>query len=186
LVKGDKMKSAIEVLMTILKEKKLRGGTGNIKGSYNCICFTETPIAQLALSLADRAGQQFKYRPVGIMVDKEWAFTQGARPAIYQTDEEYASLPEPLRYRHVRYEPSNKVDFTWEREWRLRADELPFTPSDVTLIVPARKWADILIESHIQKIKRLIATQGTEAVTEPHWHIVALSDLGIDVPAGLD
>jgi len=179
------MAEAVRVLMKILNDKKLLGGTGNIKGSYNCICFTETPVAQLALSLADRAAHQFKYRALGIMFDKVWAFEHGARPAIYQTDEEYALLPQPLQYRHVRYEPSNKVDFTWEREWRLRATELPFAPDDVTVIVPARQWADILIKTHLEKMKQLVTTQGPAAVTGPPWHIIALSDLGIDIPYSL-
>lgn len=176
------MVAALEVLLNILDEQKLRGGSGKIRGGYTCICFTETPIGQLALSLANRKAYQFKYRACGVMVDKDWAYSKGARPAIYQPDAEYDDLPEALRYLHVRYEPTNNVDFTWEREWRVKADELPFTPDNITLIVPTRQLADALIELHTERVQKAVARGETDAVQRYPWHIIALSDLGMDVP----
>jgi hypothetical protein len=174
LVKGESAQ-AIQVLLDILDSRALLGGTGKIKGGYKCVCFTESPIAQLVLSLSDPERQHFKYRPIGVMFDKAWVFKRGARPAIYQTEAEYLDLPEKMRYRHVLYEP-HKCDFTWEREWRLLADALPFSPEDVTVIVPSRRWANALIDVHFDKA-------GESAAMERFpWHIIALSDLGIYVP----
>ena len=182
LVKGETMDNAFDTLLAILSERRLRGGSGMIKGGFTCVCFTEAPVAQLALSLADPQTSRFKYRPIGIMVDKAWAFESGARPAIYQPDEEYDWLPNDIKYRHVRYDPSNKVDFTWEREWRLRANALSFTPEDVTVVFPDRIWADAFNANHFEEIKAKVATNGVDALERYPWHVIALSDLGIEVP----
>jgi hypothetical protein len=66
---------------------------------------------------------------------------------IYQPEAEFEGLPENLRWRHVRYEPG-QVDFTWEREWRVRCDELPLEPNEIGVIVPSREWAERLQERH--------------------------------------
>lgn len=86
----------------------------------------------------------------GVMFDKAWLFQQGTRPVIYQADAEFADLPEALRWRHVRYEPSAKpaVDFSWGREWRVRADELHFNPGVATVVLPNRAWFDALVARH--------------------------------------
>jgi hypothetical protein len=61
---------------------------------------------------------------------------------IYQPEQEYGRLPEALRWRHMRYEPdaAEPVDFTWEREWRLHADEVPLDPSYAVLVLPNEAW----------------------------------------------
>jgi hypothetical protein len=74
------------------------------------------------------------------MVPKDWLFERGGRPVIYQTDDEYSDLPESLRWRHVQYDPPNGVDFTWEREWRIKIDELPLDSSVTGVLVPDAEW----------------------------------------------
>jgi hypothetical protein len=66
----------------------------------------------------------------------------------------------------VRYDlgGAKDVDFTWEREWRLRLDELQFGPKDVTLVVPNR-----------------IVTAEIRAAHGDDWHAIALSDLGVPI-----
>lgn len=83
-----------------------------------------------------------RYTPFGILFDKTWVFAQGGRPVIYQPEAEYDLLPEALRWRHMRYEigGAERVDFTWEREWRLHVDELHFDPSNAVVIVPNAEW----------------------------------------------
>jgi hypothetical protein len=187
LLRGDTMEDTFNTMRKILEEKQLVAGSGNMKKGISSICFTETPVAQLALSLFDRENNKFKYRPVGIIVSKEIAFEHGARPAIYQSDVEYEALPESQRYRHVRFEPGNAVDFTWEREWRLPLPVFPLDPACVTLLVPHRAWADALIDEHTGQVRAAVAgaasvEEAAAAVTRYPWHIIALSDLGIDVP----
>ena len=46
------LKSAYSVLDNIISESKLRGSSKNIKGGYNCVCFSESPISELAALFA--------------------------------------------------------------------------------------------------------------------------------------
>ena len=48
----------------------------------------------------------------------------------------------------MRYEPlaDPVIDFTWEREWRLRCDELTFDPSEVALVVPNLDWQGFIFD----------------------------------------
>jgi len=66
------------------------------------------------------------------MFPKSWVYDRGGRPVIYGPWSDFGILPEELRWRHVRYEPTGEqvIDFTWEREWRMRCDELPFSPAE--------------------------------------------------------
>lgn len=66
---------------------------------------------------------------------------------IYQPDVEFDLLPESIRWRHVRYEPDT-IDFTWEREWRIKCDYLDFTPEVACIVVPSKEWADWLVAEH--------------------------------------
>jgi hypothetical protein len=127
----------------------LRGGTGNIKGAYTCVCFTEAPLEVLPKGFVNSTAFS-RYSPFGIMFHKSWLFEQGGRPVIYQSDADYAALPEALRWRHVRYEPHAPapIDFTWEREWRIRTNELAFNPGVATVVVPNRDWYEALRKEH--------------------------------------
>ncbi|MCH7552362.1 hypothetical protein IIB49_03165, partial [Patescibacteria group bacterium] len=40
------------LLINIISESKLRGSSKNIKGGYNCVCFSESPISELAALFA--------------------------------------------------------------------------------------------------------------------------------------
>lgn len=134
------------VLKKILQERQLNGSSGFIRGGHNCVCFTESPISELSAvfslaNCADTSDHSTRYKPYGIAVKKDWLFRQGGRPVIYQADSEYAALPLDLQHRHVRYEPDNGVDFTWEREWRIKINELPIPFSDILVVVPTAEEA---------------------------------------------
>ena len=47
----------------------------------------------------------------------------------------------------MRYEPP-EIDFTWEREWRLKTDGYHFNPEDTQIILPNNETAQRLIEEH--------------------------------------
>ena len=153
-------------LSAILDQRRLIGGNGMIRGDYRCVCFTEAPLTSLPDGLVNPAAYA-RYKPFGVMYDKAWVFAQGGRPVIYQPDEDFHALPEALLWRHVRYEPHTapRVDFTWEREWRLRVDELPLDPSYATIVVPDGRWLrrlqddfdeqqDWLVEEYAQAVDR--------------------------------
>lgn len=85
------------------------------------------------------------------MVSKRWLFTQGGRPVIYQTNVEYDQLPESHRWRHMLYdirEGFSYSDFSWEREWRIRVDELAFDHTVAKIIIPNEEWSRRLIADH--------------------------------------
>jgi hypothetical protein len=125
------------------------------------------------------------------MVDKAYVFARGGRPVIYQPDADFERLPPDLRYRHVRFElgtDQGDIDFTWEREWRICAEELPLLPNETTVILPQRRWRDALIDHHFEGMHRLLAEHGVAAAREvvPYpWHVIVLEDLGVPIPDGL-
>jgi hypothetical protein len=88
-----------------------------------------------------------------VTISKKWAFAAGARPVIYQRDSDYSLLPDELHWRHVRYEPDldPPIDFSWEREWRIRTDSLQLVPSEFTVLVPDKAWADALLREHVSR-----------------------------------
>ena len=147
LTRGETQVAA-DTFRTIIEERKLLGGSGCIKGEFKCACFSEAPLSKLTQILANPTPHGMRYKPFGVMVQKEWLFNQGGRPVIYQPDGEYDLLHDSQRYRHVRYEPPD-VDFTWEREWRIQKDELILDPSETTLIVPTRAWEKWAQDQHM-------------------------------------
>jgi len=183
LTRDTDFQTAAKTLLSILNTKKLLGSTVYIKGGHTCVCFSEAPIANLSQILAfpsETSGM--RYKPFGIMVDKKWLYAKGGLPVIYQPDRYYNLLHDDLQYRHVRFEPHNNIDYTWEREWRIRTAELEFDTNDVTVILPNRAWADWM------RRQRDTATQIGHIVTggfgahSPSWHSIVLEDLGVLVP----
>jgi len=179
--KGEESEAA-NTLQRILFEGKLRGGSGFIKGGFKCVCFTESPIGKISQILSGSLSSNFSYAPFGIMVDKLWLFKQGGRPVFYQSEQEYELLHNDQKYRHKRYEPDNGIDFTWEREWRIKTDELPLDPNQTTVIVPSRKWEENWIEKHMGHIRfavQSLGDLGAQYVEQCQWHFIVLEDLGL-------
>ena len=77
-------------------------------------------------------------------------FGRLCRPVIYQPESEFQELSDFHKWRHMRYEPNRAtpIDFTWEREWRLKCERLDFQPSDVAILIPTEEWAHNLISDH--------------------------------------
>lgn len=159
---------AFKRFYTIAKQGKLIGGTGYIRGSYRCVCFTEAPISKLSYILSNPGESGFKYAPYGVMVTKRWLYGQGGRPVIYGPATEFDELPELFRYRHVRFWLGDDydVDHTWEREWRLRTDELALPTEHVTFVLPERA-----------------VKEEFEKAFPNRWHYLVLSDLGVKIEA---
>jgi hypothetical protein len=120
-----------------------------IRGRFNCVCFSEAPIEDLSQGLVN-PNYYSSYSPFGIMIPKKWLFSQGGRPVIYGSEDEYDQLPESHRWRHMRYEPCAEppIDFTWEREWRIHIESLPFDPSVAWIVVQDDFWAQELVDEH--------------------------------------
>lgn len=173
--------NASDSFYSIVSQRKIIGGGNDIKGGYKCICFTESPIAKFPYVFSSR---EFPYAPLGVMIDKVWLYEKGGRPVIYQADEEYNLLDESQRYRHKQYNPLKGVDFTWEREWRIHADELLLDSSVTTLIVPNRKWVESFQRKHTASLKRKAMIFGGQLpfmIRDFPWHFIALEDLGVKI-----
>jgi hypothetical protein len=179
LTSGESLEAAFQKFLKILNARRLIANNGHIKGGFKCVCFSEAPVAILGQMLATKDS---RYQPLGVMVDKAWLFGKGGRPVIYQSDAEYDDLPESLKYRHVRYEPADSpdkgVDWTWEREWRIREDVI-LRPDHVTLVVPTRDFPDFSKELHLGFPNEPDAA--TPGFNSLEWHYVALSDLGVTI-----
>jgi hypothetical protein len=184
LTKGATEEESSRNFASIVREGKLRGGTGHIRGGYNCVCFSEAPLATLSQILAKPSVHGMRYAPLGVMVSKLWLFSRGGRPAVYQSEAEYETLPEDLRYRHVRYEPERDIDHTWEREWRVRTDELVLDPAEATLVVPTRAWEEKFLNDHAGNLRVAVLMFDTDmayGIDKFKWHFVVLEDLGVEI-----
>ena len=185
LTRGPTFDDAARAFTKILEEKQLLGGTGCIKGGFRCVCFSEAPVSKLSQILANPMAHGMRYKPFGVMVDKAWLFERDGRPVIYQTDSEFELLHDQQKYRHVRYEPTNNVDFTWEREWRIHTDALLLDPKATTVVVPNREWETRILAPHEKKISRRAASgMGgmPMSVIKSPWHFITLEDLGVPIP----
>ncbi|MEI7869981.1 MAG: hypothetical protein WCI11_18995 [Candidatus Methylumidiphilus sp.] len=84
---------AATVLNKILSSEKLLGN-GKWTEGLDCVCFTEAPIPEFTaiFSLIEIAAKQEhrpRYEPYGIAVTKEWLFSKGGRPVIYEKYSEF-------------------------------------------------------------------------------------------------
>jgi hypothetical protein len=176
---------AFRTLQTIVAERRLIGSSTKIKGLHRCICFSEAPLSSLSRGLVNDYYYS-RYSPFGVLVSKRWLFEQGGRPVIYQTGGEYSLLPETLRWRHVRYELGRgleEIDFTWEREWRLRTESLEIDSQVATLVVPDSLWARRLQMEHedaqdyrVRQYATIFDDQIAEMCRQPFvWSVLTLS-----------
>lgn len=172
-----------DVFASIVREGQLRGSRKDIAGGFSCVCFTEAPLTALAQVMAANP-TSMRYQPFGVMVTKDWLYAKGGRPVIYGEPAEFTKLPESMKYRYVRYQ-LGKVDWTWEREWRIQTDALVLDPAQTTLIVPRRTIAQAYHaeKAHENATMAFVVPEAAFAFNEPsQWHFVALEDLGIDFP----
>jgi len=101
------------------------------------VCLTDAPLAEVVRQ--DGILDALEYRRLslwGIGFEKTALFALGARPVIYQPRREFSLLDDSISWRHVDYDPTNGVDFSWQREWRVPTNGLSFTSAEVVLVVP--------------------------------------------------
>lgn len=185
LTRGATYEEAAAVFHSIITEKRLIGGSGCIKGAFRCVCFSEAPLSKLTTLLANPMAHKMRYKPFGVMLDKLWLYARGGRPVIYQSDAEFDLLKPEQQWRHVRYEPNANVDFTWEREWRICAEEVQLDAACTTFIVPDRTWVARFHDEHVAHLsRRALVTHGfigPKGISQVPWHFVALEDLGVQI-----
>lgn len=169
---------------SILESKSLRGSDRDIRGKHKVVCFSEAPINKLGYILAQPNRENFRYAPFGVMFEKEYLFGKGARPVIYQPEQEYGLLHVEQKYRHVKFDMGRNIDWTWERGWRIKIENLPLEPEHVTIIVPNRKWEEKLRNDYHGRLSRanlVTRGMGAGAVGKFEWHFIVLEDLGVPI-----
>src|SRR5258708_7353539 len=123
--RAGKTSSALDNLVTILRDGVIRGSTRMVREGRAVVCLFDVPIGDLRVVL-DRRNRR-RYEPFGIAIEKRYAFRAGARPVIYMPWREAESLLAPgERWRVValELELDAPVDWSYERESR-RACDLP-------------------------------------------------------------
>jgi hypothetical protein len=136
----------MEILLNILRERRVRGSTGFVVGQRPAACFFDAPPYALCETIefektlaALKGTVGIRYEPYGLMFSKRYVYIQGGRPVIYDRTEDAKNyLPENEWWRIVRLDlsdVSNINDFTHEREWRV-PDEFEFDISKATVLVP--------------------------------------------------
>jgi hypothetical protein len=186
---------AFSVLCKILSTKKLFG-TSRWCEPNNVVCFTESPIQEFnsvfsLVSIAASQSQRPRYEPYGIAVTKKWLYEQGGRPVIYDHPDTIQEYPETLRYRFVPYNPAcGAKDYTWEREWRIKTDELNLDPQHTLVIVPTSKEAFevvyeyAMVETHHEydsddwNDPSAAHITGAYDVHKPYWLAISLDIFG--------
>jgi hypothetical protein len=128
-----------------IKSKTVGGVSNTVRGPDPAVCLTEQPLSAV---LVTRRCAGSRYSGFGIAYHKYAIFNAGGRPVLYgsksmlgerikpdepgyQEGKEIYSggLPADLQYLWVRYEPTvgewetYPIDFTWEREWRIKRGE---------------------------------------------------------------
>lgn len=171
LTKENSSLSAIDVLYNILKDKKIKGSTTNpgfIVGNEKAVCFQDAPLYSICQNTFfeqkkrnEDKNYKLRYRAVGLLFDKQFAYKKGARPVIYEkTDLAKAFLPSSEHWRIVNFNLENDtsiIDWTHEREWRIKGD-FEFELSDVTIIV--------IRQNHIKELISKFKNEGIDLMNE--------------------
>ena len=153
-----------------------------LKKQFNTVCFTETPLNQLRHLVQEIPGRNIRLRPYGLVFWKANLLEAGANPALYinskahglrelllkQFDEHFKQLRQHRLFKSqfgddadaiIRYHAlinimSDRVDFSWEREWRVKGDISIMFDRLVAIIVPNperfRKIMDQLFGSKLR------------------------------------
>lgn len=145
---GGNWHSALDVLIKILRERRIMGSTtskGFIIGDRPAVCFQEAPPYSICENIhfewnlhQENRTDTMRYEACGLMFQKPYIFGKGGRPVIYEQKE----VAKPLLHkdqwwRIVNYDLSNPeqfIDWTHEREWRVPGD-LDFDIKEVTVVV---------------------------------------------------
>lgn len=158
----------VDVLIKILKERKLLGSgrNGFVKGT--AVCFQDAPLSGIAQNILHEEnmrkdfGGKVRYRGVGLMLPKPYVFNQGGRPVIYEDKEIASELFSNVNWRVVTMNfngPENIVDWSHEREWRIEGD-FEFDLSKVYVIVSSdceyKKFMERVPKGILQEIQGIV------------------------------
>ncbi|HIF32401.1 MAG TPA: hypothetical protein EYQ75_12180 [Planctomycetaceae bacterium] len=136
-----------DTLKKIIHDKRIYGSSKAIRGGHRVVCFSSTPLHELAnLHEFRRGRQRWDFSPFGIWIDRQWLVHRGARPVVYGDDTVWEQLPSPdrpwfqCRGNGARTGAGAGVgaDWTRENEWRVSGDvSLDGLPTDSAFVLVA-------------------------------------------------
>lgn len=148
-------RSALAALARMVRQRRLIASSAAIRGGYSVVSFSERPLSELVRQRTYRRHRRrWDAEPFGLCIRRDWLVRRGAQPVRYGDDETWASLPDrdrpffQQRYTRSR-RGSRRIDWSREREWRVRGDlDLSAASGDdVTLfvadVISARQLAAI-------------------------------------------
>lgn len=139
--KGETDEDSYQALLKICIDEYILGSNGRgVYGNDNVICFSEAPAR---IFHSDRKGE---FKPFGISIHKNHIFNLGGLPVIYQPRENLKYLDDSIHWRHVDFNLTSPDyrNYTWQREWRLKTDQLNLSNISIALLVPNLSWTERL------------------------------------------
>ncbi len=113
---------AVNTLMNIISEKKIRASANWMREGRPAIGFTESdPARALSLMRWRPKRVNWNFEPYGIAIDKKTAKALGIRPAIYGDQQKYEVLSDEDKP-YFQFQGGADVDWSQECEWRHLGD----------------------------------------------------------------
>lgn len=114
------------------------------------VCFSDIAIGELKERRVFRSHlSRWDFEPIGVAIRKDWIVSRGGRAVRYGSESDWESLDEAdLSFFQLASSGNGKIDWTQEREWRVRGDvDLRTVPSDAAFaFVPSQSDALIIAE----------------------------------------
>lgn len=124
-----------DTIRSIVTQRLICGSMDHLS-KETVISFSEAPLHELVNQ--DRVLNNNQYARLslyGIGFRKKWVFDHGGLPVVYQPNRHIDLLLAEARWRHVEFDLSKPVDYSWQREWRIRADRLEFDIADAVVLI---------------------------------------------------
>jgi hypothetical protein len=135
--------TAADTLHKIATDQYLKSTNTAVIGGDSVVCFSEAPLSEFTKESAH-------FQPFGISIKKSHLFSLGGRPVIYQPKEEHKYIDSSIIWKVVSYNPTEEdwIDWSWQREWRIKTDALFLAPEQAIFIVPTEEHREILISRY--------------------------------------
>ena len=113
--------SALETLIRIVIERRIRGGFELVRGREPVVCWSSHPPPEFcSLRRWNPALMRWTVEPYGVAVSRDFLKCLGAKPAVYGGDKTYRKLPDSEKFRFQT--SAGAVAWKTEREWRSPGD----------------------------------------------------------------
>ena len=144
----DRSESA--TLRRMLEEQRIRASSAGIRGGVPIVSFSASPPGELLrLRTYRRHRTRWDYEPYGLCIRRTALERLGARPVCYGDDllwDRLSDADRPWFQKQFTTTNSERIDWSHEREWRVRGDVslVGFDVTDAVVFVPSETLASDL------------------------------------------